>query len=40
MNNCLMLHIHKELTDHLDLPDIVKEFTAAKDECQRYLGLW
>ena len=32
LNNCLLLHIHKDLTDSLDLPSIVREFVFKYDE--------
>ena len=36
--NCLLLHIHKELTDSLDLISIAKEFIGRHDERKKYFG--
>ena len=32
LNNCMLLHIHKDLTDNLDVCEIAKEFIMAKEE--------
>ena len=39
LNNCLMLHIHKDYTDQLDLTAVAKEFV---DRCDRskYFGYY
>ena len=38
LNNCLLLHIHKDLTDSLDLISAAKEFINFTDERQKYFG--
>ena len=38
LNNCLLLHIHKEFTDSLDLPSIAREFISKYDEQKKYFG--
>ena len=38
LNNCLLLHIHKELTDDLNLTDIADEFIIKHDEHKKYFG--
>ena len=34
LNNCMILHVHKEKTDHIDLVSVAKEFIA---KCERRL---
>ena len=36
INNCLLLHVDKELTDDLNLKDIAKEFFTKHDERKKY----
>ena len=38
LNSCIVLYIHKHLTDSCDLVEIVKEFVAANDERRKYFG--
>ena len=38
LNNCLLLHVHKDLTDSLDLPSIAREFVFKYDERKKYFG--
>ena len=38
LNNCLLLHIHKYLTDSLDLYEIARDFISANEERQIYFG--
>ena len=38
LNNCLLLHVHKEITDSLDHTLIAKEFIEANDERRKYFG--
>lgn len=38
LNNCMLLHVHKDLTDDLDLFEIAKDFIIAKEERNRYFG--
>ena len=35
-NNCFLLHIHKVLTDTINLVDVAKEFILANDERKHY----
>ena len=32
LNNCLLLHVHKDVTDAINLEDIAKEFVTHKVE--------
>ena len=38
LNNCLLLHMHKQLTDQLDLTNIAVEFISANSERTRHFG--
>ena len=38
LNNCMMLHIHKEITDSCDMHEIAKEFVSENSERQRFFG--
>ena len=38
LNNCLLVHVHKDLTDALNLEDIAKEFVACNVERRRHFG--
>ena len=38
LNNCLLLHVHKEITNSLDHTLIAKEFIDANDERKKYFG--
>lgn len=38
LNNCLLLHVHKDLTDSLDLISVAKEFIGLTDERQKHFG--
>ena len=39
LNNCFLLHVHKELTDFsINVTDVAVEFTNANDERTRYFG--
>ena len=38
LNNCMLLHVHKDLTHSLNLQDIAVAFITAKDERLRYFG--
>ena len=38
LNNCLILHVHKDLTDNVNLTDIAKEFVFSNDDRKRYFG--
>ena len=37
LNNCFLLHVHKELTDSINVTDVAVEFTNVNDERTRYL---
>ena len=32
LNHCMLLHIHRELTENLSLPDIAEEFIKCNDK--------
>lgn len=38
LNNCFMLHMHKELTDELDIVNIAKDFINVSDARIKYFG--
>ena len=38
LNNCLLLHVHKDVTDSLDLISIASEFVCAHDEHRKHFG--
>ena len=38
LNNILLLHCHKEMTDAIDLTAIAQEFIAANERRKTYLG--
>ena len=38
LNHCLLLHVHKELTDSVDLVAVAKEFIDSYDERKKYFG--
>lgn len=38
LNNCALLHIHKDLVDSIDLVAIAKGFTSLNDERRHYFG--
>ena len=38
LNNCFLLHVHKELTDSINVTDNAVEFINANDERTRYFG--
>ena len=38
LNQCFSLHVHKELTETLNVVDIAREFIATNDERIRYFG--
>ena len=39
-NNCFILHVHKELTERINLEDVAKEFISRNDERVRYFGVF
>ena len=38
LNNCLLLHVHKDLLDTCDVVEVAKEFISAKEERRKYFG--
>ena len=38
LNNCLLLHVHKDIADELKLEDIAKQFVSCKVERNRHFG--
>ena len=38
LNNCLLLHVHKDLTDSLNMQDIATEFISVSDDRRKYFG--
>ena len=40
LNNCILLHVHKALTDSLDIKQIAKEFVSHKPERKHYFGIF
>ncbi|KAL5509098.1 hypothetical protein EMCRGX_G004385 [Ephydatia muelleri] len=38
LNQCFLLHVHKELTETLNVEEIAREFIATNDERMRYFG--
>ena len=40
LNNCFLLHVHKELTDMCNLQELAKEFVERNDEQRKYFGVY
>ena len=38
LNHCLLLHVHKHITDSLDIKSITKEFIATSEERRAHFG--
>ena len=38
LTNCFLLHVHKSLTDKLNLTEVAKEFIDQTDERRKYFG--
>ena len=38
LNNCLLMHVHKDIVDELNLKDIAVEFVSANDERRKHFG--
>ena len=38
LNNCFLLHVHKDTTDAIDLVEVAKDFIACSDEHRAYFG--
>lgn len=37
-NNCMLLHIHKDLTDSIDEIEIAKEFLMVNEDRKQFFG--
>ena len=40
LNNCLLLHIHKDITDSCDMEKVAKDFIAVNTERRNYFGVF
>ena len=40
LNHLILMHVHKDKTDELDLPSIAREFVSANDRRKNYFGSW
>jgi len=38
LNNCLLMHVHKDLLDTCDVVKVAKEFVYVKEERRKYFG--
>ena len=38
LNNCLLLYVHKDLTDTLNLQNIATEFISSNEDRRKYFG--
>jgi len=38
LNNCLLMHVHKDLLDKYDVVEVAKEFISVKEEHRKYFG--
>ena len=38
LNNCMLLHVHKDLTDKIDEIDVAKEFISVNNERKLFFG--
>ena len=38
LNNCMLLHIHKDLTDACDIEQIARDFISVNSERRKYFG--
>ena len=38
LNNCILLHVHKEITDDLDLVQVARNFIDFNNEHKKYFG--
>ena len=38
LNNCLLVHVHKEIVDELTLKEIAVEFVSVNDERRKHFG--
>ena len=40
LNNCLLVHVHKDIVDELNLKEIAVEFVSTNDERRKYFGVY
>lgn len=40
LNNCLLVHIHKDIIDELNLKEIAVEFVSTNDERRKHFGVY
>ena len=40
LNNCLLLHVHKDLTDKLNLVEVANEFISVNSDRKKYFGFF
>jgi len=40
LNNCMLLHVHKDKADDLDLLQVAKSFISVNSERQQYFGIF
>lgn len=40
LNNCLIVHVHKDIVDELNLKDVAVEFVSRNDERRKHFGLY
>jgi len=40
LNNCLLLHVHKDLTDKLNLLEVANEFISVNSDRKKYFGFF
>ena len=38
LNNCLLVHVHKDIVDELNLKEIAVEFVSVNDERRKHFG--
>ena len=38
LNNCMLLHIHKDITDKLNLQEVARDFVSLHEERKRHFG--
>ena len=38
VNNCLLVHVHKDIVDELNLKEIAVEFVSVNDERRKHFG--
>ena len=38
LNNCLLVHVYKEIAEELDMEAISRDFVGADDACKKQFG--